>query len=71
MKQTRLGSLCEALLNTASGFIVAMITWGIVAPVFGYDITLYENFQITFIFTTVSIARSYLWRRGFNWWIHR
>ena len=68
--QTRKGSLLEATLNIGSGFIVAMLTWQLVAaPLFGYKVTLQDNFWLTMIFTVVSVVRSYFWRRLFNHYI--
>ena len=68
--QTRKGSILEAILNTASGFIVAMLVWQLlVAPLFGYEVTFYDNFWLTSIFTFVSIVRTYIWRRIFNYFI--
>lgn len=55
-----------------SGFLLSMGLWQFVlAPHFGYEVTLADNFQLTLIFTLVSIVRSYLWRRLFNWLQHR
>ncbi len=68
--QTRKGSALEVTLNIGSGFIVAMLTWQLVAaPLFGYEVTLYDNFWLTMIFTVVSVIRSYFWRRLFNYYI--
>ena len=68
--QTRKGSVLEVFLNIGSGFIVAMITWQLIAaPLFGYTVTLYDNFWLTSIFTVVSVIRSYIWRRVFNYYI--
>ena len=68
--QTRKGSLLEATLNIGSGFIVAMLVWQLIAaPLFGYKVTLYDNFWLTMIFTVVSMVRSYFWRRLFNHYI--
>ena len=65
--QTRLGSALESLLNIGSGFFLAMVIWQCIAnPLYGYDVTLMENFGLTAIFTSVSLLRSYLWRRYFN-----
>ena len=76
MKQSRLESLVEASLNTASGFIVSLLVWQwVVAPAFGLPVDWVMNFWITGIFTVVSILRSYLWRRffnaGINRWVYR
>lgn len=66
MSQSRAGSFIEASLNTASGFVVSLIVWHFVAAAYGIPMPLETNLQITAIFTVVSIARSYLWRRLFN-----
>lgn len=66
MSQSRRFSLLEASLNTASGFIVSLIVWHWVAKWYGIPMPLTTNLEITGIFTVVSIARSYLWRRLFN-----
>lgn len=60
-------SALESAVNIGSGFIIAMVIWQFIAPLlFGYSITLVENFWLTSLFTTVSVVRSYLWRRFFN-----
>jgi membrane protein implicated in regulation of membrane protease activity len=66
--QSKTGSLIEAALNIGSGFFIAMIVWQVVAgPWFGYDISFGDNFALTSLFTGISLVRSYLWRRYFNW----
>ena len=65
--QSKLGSATEAFLNIGSGFLLSMCIWQLIAnPLFGYDVSLLENAGLTSIFTVVSMARSYLWRRFFN-----
>lgn len=72
MKQSKLESLIEASLNTASGFVVSLIVWQfLVAPMFGLPVNWAMNFGITIIFTVVSILRSYIWRRFFNAGLNR
>ncbi len=68
--QTRTQSLIEAMLNTLSGFVLAIIVGQLVYPWFGFTPSLAQNFWLTVIFTFVSVARLYAWRRMFNW-IHR
>ena len=66
--QTRLNSLIEQLLNIGSGFLVSLGVWEFaVKPIWEIQTNFTENLQITFLFTVVSIARSYTWRRFFNW----
>lgn len=70
--QSRLESFVEASLNTASGFLVSLMVWQFaVAPAMGFEVSWHDNFIITGVFTAVSIARSYLWRRFFNAGMHR
>lgn len=64
--QSRKHSLFESLVNTAIGFLVSMLTWVIVARLYGIPMTLADNLGITAIFTVVSIARQYVLRRIFN-----
>ncbi len=64
--QTRLNSFIEASLNTASGFIISYLMGMLVYPLFGFSVTMAQNFWIVVIFTVVSVIRSYVWRRLFN-----
>jgi hypothetical protein len=66
MTQTRRGSLAEALVNTAIGFVLSMVVWHFVARAFGIPMPIGTNLEITAIFTVVSIARGYVVRRFFN-----
>lgn len=66
--QTRLESFIEQLLNIGSGFLISLLVWELVVkPVWNLQTSFAENFHITALFTVVSIARSYTWRRFFNW----
>ena len=65
--QTRLQSLIEVAANVASGFVVAWLTGLWVYPLLGYHVSAGTNTTITVIFTVVSVVRSYLWRRWFNY----
>ena len=67
MEQSKLASLIEAVLNTASGFIVSLLFWSwVVVPLWDLDVTMNENLVITACFTVISIVRGYVWRRVFN-----
>ena len=71
-QQSRLVSLIESFCNVGSGFILSMVMWQwIVAPAFGYAVTLQTNLALTSIFTVTSVARGYLWRRFFANDLHR
>ena len=72
MQQSRLASILEQVVQAGLKFVTAMACWQlIVAPLFGYEVTLATNFGITFIFMLNSIFFGYFIRRGFNWWHHR
>lgn len=64
-EQTRIGSLVEACINTAIGFLVTLVLTPIVYPLFGHAFTLVQNIGITAVFTVVSILRGYAVRRWF------
>ena len=71
-KQTRLVSAIESVCNVGSGFLLSMFLWQfVVAPAFGYAVTLKTNVALTSIFTVTSVARGYLWRRFFENGLHR
>lgn len=64
--QTRVESLVEAVANTVIGFFVALLTQAIVFPFFNIYTTVADDVSIASIFTAVSIARTYVVRRLFN-----
>lgn len=66
--QTKLGSFVEAIINVGSGFLLALLTQLIVFPIFDIDVNFHKQLGIAAIFTGISIARTYLWRRAFEWW---
>jgi len=64
--QSRRWSFIESVANVAVGFLVALLAQIIVFPWFGMQVRLVDNLKIGAIFTVISIMRSYLVRRGFN-----
>ena len=66
MRQSRRMSLLESLTNVAIGYGVAVATQIAVFPLFGLEVSLYDNLAIGGLFTLVSIARSYAVRRLFE-----
>lgn len=64
--QSKIDSFMESLTNTAVGFCLSFVVWAIVARLYALPITWRTNFEITAIFTVVSIARQYVLRRLFN-----
>lgn len=65
--QTKRHSLLEQVLNVGSGFVLSSLVWQFVI-IKWWDIhtSFSENLQITSVFTVVSVARGYVWRRLFN-----
>ena len=71
MRQSRLGSLIEVSVNIAIGFLINWIANIIVLPMFGFQVTAGQAFQMGLVFTVISVARSYVVRRYFEQRIHR
>jgi hypothetical protein len=73
MEQSKAESVIEQTCNMGSGFILAALTWAyLVAPLIRMDwITIDDPIPITIIFTIISMARGYFWRRFFNANLHR
>lgn len=66
MNQSRLGSLIEAVINTAIGLAISLLAQRLVFPLFGFNPPLATNLAIASIFTVISIVRGYVLRRWFN-----
>lgn len=64
--QTRTGSFVEAWANIAVGFAINFTANLIVLPMFGFNVSPSEAFNIGLVFTAISLARSYVLRRYFN-----
>lgn len=69
--QSKKMSFLESCVNMGIGCFIAYATQIIVFPWFDIEISHAENLAIVAIFTVVSIIRSYVLRRAFNWWHHR
>jgi hypothetical protein len=70
MRQTKLGSFYEACINVAIGFAINFAANLVILPLFGFNITLADNFYIGLLYTVVSVVRSYVVRRWFDARIH-
>lgn len=73
MKQTKIVSIIEVLVNVFTGFALAMLIWAFIIPELFPRMAgpVVENFAVTATFTFFSIMRSYLWRRFFNAGFHK
>lgn len=67
MSQSRKMSFVESCVNVAIGYGVAIASQVLIFPLFGIHIPFRDNLMIGLWFTGVSIIRSYLVRRLFNW----
>lgn len=70
MQQNRLTSLIEVSINVFLGYWVALALQIIIFPLYGFDITLAQNIQISALFTGAAVIRGYFVRRFFNSKIH-
>jgi len=70
MKQSRLGSFIESIINIVIGYSVALASQLIIFPFFNINITIRDNVLIGLWFTIISIIRSYCVRRWFNAQLH-
>ena len=67
VSQTRTMSAIESVTSAVIKFLWAMFMWQfVVGPLFGYEVTLYDNFLLTSCFTISSLIIGYLIRRYFN-----
>ena len=64
--QSRWMSFVESLANVAAGYGLAVLAQIIAFPMFGLSTTLEQNLKLGFIFTLLSIARSFGLRRIFE-----
>ena len=71
MKQSKLESFFESLLNVVIGYGVALCSQLVIFPMFGVFIPFSANLIIGFWFTLISIVRSYTIRRWFNAGLHK
>lgn len=64
--QTPRGAIIEAWTNIAIGFTVNFLANFLLLPLVGASFTAAENFWLGWIYTAISIVRSYAVRRWFN-----
>jgi hypothetical protein len=66
MRQSRLMSLVEAVANVAVGLILAVAVQIVVFPMLELQASLGQNLALALVFTGVSLARSFVFRRVFE-----
>jgi hypothetical protein len=65
--QSKLQSFLEAWANTLIGYTINLGVQLVVYPFYGATFSFGQNLQIGLIFLIVSITRSYVLRRAFNY----
>ncbi len=67
--QSKTHSLIEVLLNIGSGFVISVLLQQyLITPIYHLPTSGSQNITITIIFTVVSVARSYFFRRLANYY---
>jgi hypothetical protein len=64
--QSRSQSMLEAVVNVVFGFLLALVMQGIIYPLLGILTSGTTDLLIAAIFTLVSLVRSFLVRRAFE-----
>lgn len=68
--QTKWQSFVESSANIFIGYWINIVVQLIVYPFYGATFSFGQNIQIGLIFLAVSLGRSYMFRRYFNWRHH-
>ena len=71
MSQSRKASAIEAVVNVLVGYWVAVAAQAAIFPLFGLQVSHAEHMAIAGLFTVISLVRSYMLRRVFNWFTRR
>lgn len=66
MKQSRLMSFAESIINIVVGFGISLTAQALFLPMLGVAISLAQNFIFALIMTAISIGRSFILRRVFE-----
>ena len=66
--QTKRQSAVETITGNIASFVIGVLVGQLaIYPAYGLHPNWISNLKITFWFVAVSVVRSYLWRRLFNW----
>jgi len=66
MSQSRKMSATESVVNVIIGYFIALLAQNIIFPLFDIHVSASQHAMIGFLFTIVSLVRSYVLRRLFN-----
>lgn len=64
--QSKLHSVIESIINILIGFGFGLAGQILIYPLYGMEVSIAVNIQISIWFTAISFLRSYLIRRWFN-----
>ncbi len=67
MTQARRYSLLESITNVVVGYSIGVAAQMVVFPLLDIPVSVSENLIIAGFMTVVSLIRSYMLRRLFNW----
>lgn len=65
--QSKIQSTVEVVSGTLVAYGVSVLAGVWIYPAFGLHTNIRANMGVTACFAALSIVRSYLWRRMFNW----
>jgi hypothetical protein len=65
MSQSTKMSMLEAVANTASGYVISILTYQIVMPLLGYNTSWSDSVVLVGVFSAISIVRNFIVRRLF------
>lgn len=65
--QTRRASLTESMANIGVGAIISILVTQVLGHIMGYNISIESNLLLTGVLTVVSVGRSYVIRRLFEY----
>ena len=69
--QTKRMSLIETFTSLIVGLVISYAMAYTVLPIWGFEANTGSATSVTFIYTIVSVIRSYVIRRSFNFWYVR
>ena len=71
MSQSRAASALESVTNMTVGVLIGATINYAVLPMWGFNPTMADSIGMTAMFAGISLVRSYVTRRVFNWWSDR
>ncbi len=66
MKQSKLMSMLESIINIVVGFGISLTAQAFFLPLLGVEVSFHQNLMFALIMTVISIVRSYCLRRVFE-----